>query len=210
MGRTLGRDARARGVHILLAPGVNIYCSPLCGRNFEYLGEDPYLASRIVAAYVRGVQSQAVSATVKHYAVNFQEFDRHGVSSDLDERTLHEVYLPAFKAAIEAGCGCVMTAYNLVDGVHCSEHDYLINRVLKGEWEFDGVVMSDWVSTYSAQGAANGGLDLEMPTAQWLNRQKLLPLVQAGKVSEQTIDSKVQRMRGWQSVSAGSTTARRM
>lgn len=194
LGQALGRDARARGVHILLAPGVNIYRSALCGRNFEYLGEDPYLASMIVAAYIKGVQSQGVATTVKHYAVNNQEYDRHNVSSDLDERALHEVYLPAFKAAIEAGSGCVMTAYNLVNGVHCSEHDYLNNKVLRDEWGFDGLVMSDWVSTYSAEGAANGGLDLEMPVAKWLNREKLLPLVRQGKVSEKVIDDKVRRI----------------
>jgi len=194
LGQALGRDGRARGVHILLAPGVNHYRSPLCGRNFEYLGEDPYLASQIVAAYVKGVQSQGVSTTVKHYAVNYQEYDRHNVSSDVDERTLHEIYLPAFKAAIEAGSGCIMTAYNLVNAVHCSEHDYLNNKVLKGEWGFDGVVMSDWVSTYSEVGAANGGLDLEMPTAKWLNREKLLPAVKAGKVKESVIDDKIRRI----------------
>ncbi|MBD3239578.1 MAG: hypothetical protein GF331_03260 [Chitinivibrionales bacterium] len=195
MGWGLGSDASARGIHILLAPGVNIYRSPLCGRNFEYCGEDPYLASQIAAAYIEGVQDMGVAATVKHYAVNYQEFDRHNVSSDVDERTLHEIYLPAFKAAItDAGCGCVMTAYNLVNGVHCSEHDYLINKVLKKEWGFQGLVMSDWVSTYSAAGAANGGLDLEMPTAQWMNREKLLPAVESGEVSEAVIDDKVRRL----------------
>lgn len=195
MGWGLGRDARARGVHILLAPGVNIYRSPLCGRNFEYCGEDPYLAAQTAIAYIKGVQDMGVSATVKHYAVNYQEFDRHNVSSDVDERTLHEVYLPAFKAAVvEAGTGCVMTAYNLVNGVHCSEHDYLNNTILKGEWGFDGLVMSDWVSTYSAAGAANGGLDLEMPTAKWMNNEKLLPAVKSGEVGEEMIDDKIRRL----------------
>lgn len=195
MGWGLGSDSSARGIHILLAPGVNIYRSPLCGRNFEYCGEDPYLASQIAAAYIEGVQDMGVAATVKHYAANYQEFDRHNVSSDVDERTLHEIYLPAFKAAVmDAGCGCVMTAYNLLNGVHCSEHDYLINTVLKGEWGFKGLVMSDWVSTYSAVGAANGGLDLEMPTAQWMNREKLLPAVRSGELGEAVIDDKVRRL----------------
>lgn len=194
-GAAVGRDARARGVHILLGPGVNLYRSPLCGRNFEYLGEDPYLAAELVTEYIRGLQSAGVSATVKHFAVNYQEFDRHNVSSDVDERTLHEVYLAAFRAAVErGGTGALMTAYNLVNGVHCSEHDELLRRILKTRWGFDGLVMSDWVSTYSAAGAANGGLDLEMPTALWLNREKLLPEVESGAVKEAVIDDKVRRM----------------
>ncbi len=195
LGWGLGRDCRARGVHILLAPGVNIYRSPLCGRNFEYLGEDPYLAAQLVTENVKGVQSNGVATTVKHYAVNYQEFDRHNVSSDLDERTLREVYLPAFKAAIvDGGSGALMTGYNLVNGVHCSQHDYLNNKILRDEWRFDGLVMSDWVSTYSAAGAANGGLDLEMPDAQWLNREKLTPEVKSGKVKEEVIDEKLRRL----------------
>jgi beta-glucosidase len=195
LGAAIGRDARARGIHVLLAPGVNIYRSPLCGRNFEYLGEDPCLASRLVVQYIRGCQDQAVATTVKHYAVNYQEFDRHHVSSDLDERTLREVYLPAFEAAVrEGGTGALMTAYNLVNGVHCSEHQHLNNEILKGEWGFDGLVMSDWVSTYSAVGAANGGLDLEMPNAQWMNREKLLPAIQNGEVPEAAIDDKIRRL----------------
>lgn len=195
LGKALGRDCRARGVHLLLAPGLNIYRSPLCGRNFEYAGEDPFLAARVGVHYVRGVQSMGVSCTVKHYALNFQEYDRHNVSSDVDERTLHEVYLPAFKAVVtEGGVGGLMTAYNLVNGVHCSEHDVLINQILKKAWGFEGVVMSDWVSTYDAVAAANGGLDLEMPTAKFMNREKLRPALSAGKVSEQTLDDKVRRL----------------
>ena len=195
VGEAIGRDARARGVHILLGPGVNIYRSPLCGRNFEYLGEDPYLAAQMVTQYISGCQSQGVSTTVKHYAVNFQEYDRHHVSSDIDERTLREIYLPAFRAAVEeGGTGALMTSYNLVNGVHCSEHPHLIKEILKGEWGFDGVVMSDWVSTYGAESAANGGLDLEMPHALRLNREHLLPAVRDGRVSVATIDDKVRRL----------------
>lgn len=195
LGKALGKDCRARGVHILLAPGLNIYRSPLCGRNFEYAGEDPYLSARVGVNYVRGVQSMGVSCTVKHYALNFQEYDRHGVSSDVDERTLQEVYLPAFKACVtEGGAGCVMTAYNLVNGIHCSEHQELNNAILKGAWGFDGVVMSDWVSTYDAVAAANGGLDLEMPSAKFMNRENLLPALESGQVELQTIDDKVRRL----------------
>ena len=195
MGAALGRDARARGIHVILGPGVNLYRSPLCGRNFEYLGEDPYLAAESVVGFICGLQDQAVSATVKHYAVNYQEWDRHNVSSDLDERTLREMYLPAFRAAVEeAGSGALMTAYNLVNGVHASEHDFLVRQVLKGEWGFQGLAMSDWVSTYSAVNAANAGLDLEMPTAKWLTRERLVSAVRDGLVDETVIDDKVRRL----------------
>ncbi len=194
VGAAIGRDARARGIHVLLAPGVNIYRSPLCGRNFEYLGEDPCLTSKSVAGYIKGVQSQGVAATVKHYAVNFQEYDRNEVSSDVDERTLHEVYLPAFRAAVEAGVGALMTAYNLVNGIHASEHDYLINKVLKDDWGFDGVVMSDWVSVYNAENAANAGLDLEMPVTDYMNAENLLSAIREGRVSQAAIDDKIRRM----------------
>ncbi len=195
LGQALGRDCRARGVHILLAPGVNIYRAAYCGRNFEYAGEDPFLSSRFGVAYIRGVQDQGVAATVKHFAVNFMEYARHTASSDLDERTLHEIYLPAFKAAItEAGAGALMTAYNLVNGVHCSEHPGLILDILKGEWRFDGVVMSDWLSTYSVAPAANAGLDLEMPTAAMFTAENLRAALDAGEVALATIDDKVRRL----------------
>ena len=195
IGESLGRDCRARGVNILLAPAVNIYRSPLCGRNFEYMGEDPFLAGQMVAPLVRGIQSQQVLATVKHFACNNQEWDRHHISSEVDERTLNEIYLPAFKAAVQqGGAGCVMTAYNLVNGVHCSQNDLLINQTLKGKWGFKGFVMSDWVSTYDAVGAANAGLDLEMPEAKFMNPANLLPAVQDGRVKESVIDDKVRRI----------------
>ena len=195
LGTAIGRDAKARGVHILLAPGVNIYRSPLCGRNFEYLGEDPRLAARMVVPYIQGCQDQGVAVTVKHYAVNFQEYSRHKVSSDADERTLREVYLPAFRAAVEeGGAGCVMTGYNLVNSMHCSEHFWLIRDVLKGEWGFDGIVMSDWVSVYSSELAALAGLDLEMPNARWMHRLGLLDAVKDGRVPEPVIDDKIRRL----------------
>ncbi|HVZ32446.1 MAG TPA: glycoside hydrolase family 3 N-terminal domain-containing protein, partial [Polyangiaceae bacterium] len=195
LGTALGRDCRARGVHILLAPGVNIYRAALCGRNFEYAGEDPFLSSRFAVGYIRGVQDQGVAATVKHYAVNYQEYGRHTVSSDVDERTLHEIYLPAFKAAVtEGGSAALMTAYNLVNGVHCSEHGPLINGVLKGSWKFDGIAMSDWLSTYSVADAANAGLDLEMPTADMFSLANLRQALASAAVSEATLDDKVRRI----------------
>jgi beta-glucosidase len=194
MGRAIGRDCRARGVHMLLGPGVNIYRSALCGRNFEYMGEDPCLAAALATEYIRGVQSWAVSTTVKHFAVNYQDYDRHTISSDVDERTLNEVYYPAFRAAVErGGTGAVMTAYNRLNGVHCAQHPGLILDTLKGAWGFDGVAVSDWVSTYSALRVANGGLDIEMPTAAFMNRERLLPLIRNGMVSESVIDDKIRR-----------------
>jgi beta-glucosidase len=148
MGAMIGRDARARGVHYLLAPGVNIYRAPMCGRNFEYFGEDPFLASRITVSYIEGVQAQGVSATVKHFLGNNSEIDRHHTSSDIDERTLREIYLPTFEAAVkEAHVGAVMDAYNLVNGVHMTQHAALNDELLKQEWGFDGIVMSDWDAT---------------------------------------------------------------
>ncbi len=128
LGRQLGRDSRARGVHVLLGPGVNILRAPMCGRNFEYFTEDPYLNAETACAYVGGLKDQGVVATLKHYAANNQEWDRNNVSSDIDERTLHEIYFPAFKAAIQkAGAGSVMDSYNLVNGVHATQSDYLNN-----------------------------------------------------------------------------------
>ncbi|MEK6754833.1 MAG: glycoside hydrolase family 3 N-terminal domain-containing protein, partial [Bacteroidota bacterium] len=195
MGEMVGKEARSKGVHIMLSPGVNIYRAPMCGRNFEYYGEDPYLASRMVVAYVQGVQSQGVVATVKHYAGNNQEYDRHRVSSDVDERTLREIYLPTFRAAVEeAHVGALMNAYNLVNSIHCSEHRYLLTEILKVDWRFDGFVMSDWGSTYDGVAAANAGLDLEMPSGEHMNRDTLVPAIQAGKVTVSTIDDKIRRM----------------
>lgn len=195
LGKQLGRDSKARGVHILLGPGMNIVRSPLCGRNFEYFTEDPYLNSQVAIGYVKGLQDQHVVATLKHYAANNQEWDRNNVSSDIDERVLHEIYLPGFKAAIhKAGAGAVMDSYNPVNGIHATQNDYLNNQVLRRQWGFDGIVMSDWSATYDAVEAANGGLDLEMPRGKFMNKQKLIPAIQSGKVKESTIDEKVRRI----------------
>jgi beta-glucosidase len=195
MGAMIGRDARARGVHFLLGPGVNMYRAPMCGRNFEYFGEDPFLAARITVGYIAGVQAQGVSATVKHFLGNNSEIDRHHTSSDIDERTLREIYLPTFEAAVkEAHVGAVMNAYNLVNGVHMTQHAALNVELLKKEWGFDGILMSDWDATYDAIAAANAGLDLEMPSAKFMNRATLLPAVEQGKVTVATIDDKVRRI----------------
>lgn len=136
-----------------MGPGVNIYRSPLCGRNFEYYGEDPYLASETAAEYIRGVQGEGVMATIKHFCGNNQEYDRHHVSSDIDERTLHEIYLPAFRKAVEdAEVGAVMSSYNLVNGQHMTENRNLSIGVLREQWGFEGIFMSDWDATYSVAG----------------------------------------------------------
>ena len=195
VGEGLGRDARARGVHFLLAPGVNISRSPVSGRNFEYMSEDPYLNGRLAVGYIQGVQSQGVSATVKHYAANNQEYDRHNVDSIVPERVLREVYLPAFEAAVKDGqVTAVMNSYNLLNGFHATQSEFLNLKVLKGEWGFQGLLMSDWDATYDAIGAANNGLDFEMPSGKFMNKENLLPAVKSGKVKESTIDDKILRL----------------
>src|SRR4030095_9941851 len=195
VGTELGRDSRAKGVHFLLAPGVNINRAPMNGRNFEYFGEDPFLASRIAVNYIKGVQSQGVSATVKHFIANNSEFDRHNTNSIIDERTLREIYLPVFEAAVkEAHVGAVMDSYNLANGEHMSQNKYFLTDVLKKEWGFDGLVMSDWSATYDGIEAANAGQDLEMPSGLHMNQQTLKPAIEQGKVSLATIDDKVRRI----------------
>ena len=192
MGVALGQDSRARGVHILLGPGVNICRSPLCGRNFEYMGEDPCLAAATAVGYIKGVQSQGVMATVKHFALNNQEFNRHHVSSDADERTINEIYFPAFKAAVDAGVASVMSSYNLVNNVHAAENRWLLTETLKDKWGFEGFVMSDWTSTYSTLGCVRSGLDLEMPEGFCMNYDAIKPLIETGVVREKDIDGKVE------------------
>jgi beta-glucosidase len=195
VGTEIGRDARAKSVHILLGPGVNIYRAPMNGRNFEYFGEDPFLASRIAVGYIKGVQAQGVSATVKHFMGNNSEFDRHNTDAIIDERTMREIYLPVFEAAVKEGqVGAIMDSYNLTNGTHLTQNGYLNTDVAKNEWGFRGMIMSDWTSTYDGVAAANGGLDLEMPAGVFMNRQTLLPAIQQGKVTVATIDDKVRRI----------------
>jgi beta-glucosidase len=195
VGDAIGCEARSKNVHIMLGPAMNIHRAPFCGRNFEYLGEDPYLAGKIAANYTLGMQSEGVMATAKHYAANYQDFNRHKVSSNMDERTLHEIYLPAFKATVQEGkVASVMTSYNLVNGIHTSQHDYLINQVLKKEWGFKGFVMSDWVSTYDGIACAKGGLDIEMPSARYMNPETLIPAIKNGTLDIKIIDDKIRRI----------------
>lgn len=195
VGEGLGLDSRARGVGILLGPGVNIYRSPMCGRNFEYFGEDPYLSSEVASQYIQGVQSKGVIATIKHFAANNQEWNRHHVSSNIDERTLHEIYFPAFRKAIEeAHVGAVMNSYNLLNGVHATENEWLNIHVLRHTWNFRGLLMSDWTSVYSVVNTANHGLDLEMPKGRYYNYENLSAAIEMGLVTENTINQKVQHI----------------
>jgi beta-glucosidase len=195
IGGGIGRDARARGVHFMLGPGINIYRSPRNGRNFEYFGEDPFLAGKIAVGYITGMQEQGVSATVKHYLGNNSEFLRHDSDTEIDERTLREIYLPGFEAAVKEGhVSAVMDSYNLINGLHATQNGYFNIEIMRKEWGFKGVMMSDWDATYDAIGAANGGLDIEEPTGKFMNNANLGPAIQAGKVSEATIDEKVRRI----------------
>ncbi len=198
-GHDMGEEARARGKNVMLAPAFNICRTPLCGRTYEYYSEDPFLNSRLAVQSVKGIQSQHVAACVKHFIVNNQEVERGRVSVNIDERALREIYMPAFKATItEGNAWTIMSAYNKLRGVYCSENDYLLNKVLKGEWNFKGMVISDWGGTHSTVNAANNGLDLEMgsqpPYNKYFFADKLLDSVKAGKVSVKVIDEKVHRI----------------
>jgi beta-glucosidase len=194
-GTSMGKDARARGVNFILGPGMNIYRSPMNGRNFEYFGEDPFLASRMAVSVIEGIQGQRVIATAKHFAGNNSEFARMTLSSDIDERTLREIYLPAFEASVkEAHAGAVMDAYNLVNGTYMTENVHLNNEILKREWGFDGILMSDWGATHDGVASAKGGLDLEMPSPTFMNRDALLPALNQGTMPVSTLDDKVKRI----------------
>lgn len=167
-GKSIGEEARYRKKDILLGPGVNIYRTPLNGRNFEYMGEDPYLASQMVVPYVQGVQSNGVAACVKHFALNNHEINRHTTNVIVDERALHEIYLPAFKAAVEKGnAWSIMGSYNLYRDQHVCHNEYLLNDILKRDWAFDGVVVSDWGGTHDTEQAITNGLDMEF--GSWTN-----------------------------------------
>jgi beta-glucosidase len=194
VGQALAEEVKSKGAHILLAPTVNIHRSPLAGRNFECYSEDPHLASRMAVAYISGLQSQGVGACIKHFVCNDSEHERRTVSSEVRERALREIYLAPFRAAVqEAEPWAVMSAYNRVNGIYCSENRRLLLDILKGEWGFDGIVISDWFGTYSPD-CANGGLDLEMPgPARWMG-QRLLHAVRTGEVAESVIDDKVRRL----------------
>lgn len=207
-GKSIGEEARYRNKAVLLGPGVNIYRTPLNGRNFEYMGEDPYLASRMVVPYVQGVQQNGVAACVKHYALNNHEINRHTTNVVIDDRALYEIYLPAFKAAVQEGkAWAIMGAYNLYKGQHACHNQYLLNDILKGEWAFDGVVISDWGGVHNTDEAITNGLDMEF--GSWTNGLNYgssnaydnyylalpyLQRIQSGKVGTKELDDKVRRI----------------
>lgn len=207
-GKSIGEEARYREKDILLGPGVNIYRTPLNGRNFEYMGEDPYLSSRMVVPYIEEVQKNGVAACVKHFALNNQEAHRHGIDVEVDDRALNEIYLPAFKAAVqEGGAWAVMGAYNKYKGEHCCHNRYLLNDILKRDWAFDGVVVSDWGGTHDTKQAAENGLDMEF--GSWTDglswgasnaydnyylAAPYLDMLRKGEASTATLDDKARRV----------------
>ncbi len=195
VGEALGREARALGVNVLLGPGVNMKRSPLCGRNFEYYSEDPFLAGELAAAFVAGVQSQGVGTSVKHFAANNQETERLRIDAVVDERTLREIYLPAFETAVKKGRPwTVMCAYNKLNGAYCSEHRVLLTDILKREWGFDGFVVSDWGAVHDRVKSLQGGLDLEMPGPQPRRTQAVIDAVRAGVLDEAVLDEAARRI----------------
>ena len=207
-GKSIGEEARYREKDILLGPGVNISRTPLNGRNFEYMGEDPYLSSRMVVPYIEEVQKNGVAACVKHFALNNQEAHRHGIDVEVDDRALNEIYLPAFKAAVqEGGAWAVMGAYNKYKGEHCCHNRYLLNDILKRDWAFDGVVVSDWGGTHDTKQAAENGLDMEF--GSWTDglswgasnaydnyylAAPYLDMLRKGEASTATLDDKARRV----------------
>ncbi|WP_195348998.1 glycoside hydrolase family 3 C-terminal domain-containing protein [Bacteroides nordii] len=207
-GKSIGEEARYRNKTVLLGPGVNIYRTPLNGRNFEYMGEDPYLAGRMVVPYIQGVQKNGVAACVKHYALNNQEVNRHTTNVIVDDRTLYEIYLPAFKAAVQEGnTWAIMGSYNLYKDQHVCHNQYLLNDILKGEWGFDGVVVSDWGGVHDTDQSITNGLDMEF--GSWTNglsngtsnaydnyylAQPYLERIKSGKVGTKELDDKVRRI----------------
>lgn len=207
-GKSIGEEARYREKDILLGPGVNIYRTPLNGRNFEYMGEDPYLSATMVVPYIKGVQSNGVATCVKHYALNNQELNRHTTNAIVDDRTLYEIYLPAFKAAVtEGGTWSIMGSYNLYKDQHACHNQYLLNDILKNEWGFDGVVVSDWGGAHDTRQSITNGLDLEF--GSWTNgltegrknaydsyylAVPYIKLIESGEVSTTELDDKVRRV----------------
>lgn len=207
-GQSIGEEARYRNKTVLLGPGVNIYRTPLNGRNFEYMGEDPYLSAHMVVPYIQGVQQNGVAACVKHFALNNHEANRHTTNVIVDDRALYEIYLPAFKAAVQEGkAWVIMGSYNLYKGQHCCHNQYLLNDILKGEWGFDGVVISDWGGAHDTDQAITNGLDMEF--GSWTNglsngasnaydnyylAMPYLQRIQEGKVGTKELDDKVRRI----------------
>jgi beta-glucosidase len=194
-GEALGREAKKLGVSVVLGPGINMKRSPLCGRNFEYVSEDPWLAGELATAMVEGTQSEGVGTSVKHYAANNQEDDRLRVSAEVDERSLREIYLPAFERVVkQAQPWTIMCAYNKLNGTYCSEHHWLLTEVLREEWGFEGLVVSDWGAVHDRVAALRGGLDLEMPPNLGVSDAAILEAVRNGSLDESILDEAVSRV----------------
>lgn len=207
-GKSIGEEARFRNKAVLLGPGINIYRTPLCGRNFEYMGEDPFLSGKMATEYVKGVQSNGVAVCVKHFALNNNEINRHTSNPIVDDRTLYEIYLPAFKmAATDGDAWSFMGGYNLFRGEHASYNPILMNDILKGEWGWDGAVISDWGAVHDTETAVKGGLDMEF--GSWTNgltngvsnaydnywlANPYLNGIKSGKFSEDELNDKVRRV----------------
>ncbi|PDS76167.1 beta-glucosidase [Rhizobium sp. L43] len=195
MGAALARQAKSKGAAVLLAPTVNIHRSGLNGRNFECYSEDPMLTAELAVAYIDGVQGEGIAATIKHFAGNESEIERQTMSSDIDERTLREIYLPPFEHAVRrAGVMAVMSSYNRLNGTYTSEHHWLLTKVLRQEWDFQGIVMSDWFGSHSTAETINAGLDLEMPGPARDRGEKLVAAVREGKVEAATVKAAARRM----------------
>ena len=195
VGEALGREAKKLGVSVVLGPGINMKRSPLCGRNFEYISEDPWLAGELATAMVQGTQSQGIGTSLKHYAANNQEDDRLRVSAEVDDRTLREVYLPAFERVVKLSQPwTVMCAYNKINGTYCSEHYWLLTEVLREEWGFEGLVVSDWGAVHDRVAALRGGLDLEMPPNLGVSDAAIVAAVGDGSLYESILDDSVSRV----------------
>ncbi len=197
VGNVLGDELKAKGAHILLAPTVNIHRTPIAGRNFECYSEDPFLSGMLASAYIKGIQSKGVGACIKHFVANDQEFERFSISSEVDERTLREIYLEPFRIAIRnSNPWAVMSAYNRVNGVYAAENNHMLLEILKGEWKYEGIVMSDWFGTYDKD-VPNSGLDLEMPgKARWMSEEHVKRALDDGPLTEEMLDNKVKRLLG--------------
>ena len=210
VGRALGREAHSKNAHILLAPTVNLHRTPISGRNFEFPSEDPVLAAAFAVAYVRGVQDEGVACCIKHFVANETEFERMTISSEVDERTLRELYFVPFEAAVdEGGVRAVMSAYNRLNGTYCADHHWLLTEVLRGDWGFDGVVVSDWFGNHSTVESLRAGLDVEMPGPPLHRGDKLRAALAAGEVEETELDPAVERILAlveWTKAAGAATT----
>src|SRR5512138_3160467 len=197
VGNVLADELKAKGTHILLAPTVNIHRTPIAGRNFECYSEDPYLSGMLASAYIKGIQDKGKGACIKHFVANDQEFERFSISSEVDERTLREIYLEPFRIAIRnSNPWAVMSSYNRVNGTYACENDHTLLNILKGEWGYKGIVMSDWFGTYD-KNVPNSGLDLEMPgTARWMSEEMVKHALDDGPLTEEMLNDKVRRLLG--------------